>query len=297
MNNEVQPRKRKRLAVCARILCAALPFLFAKVVTAQPYTESENRSPSIHSSRAITESHEIHYAYSGSPKKHGLLFLHGTPGGWAAFEVYLQNKELQQDFFMVSVDRLGWGDSTLPSRLIDGKFDLQAKSIAAVMAKYPDKKWTVIGHSLGASIAPKVALIAPDAVDSLLLLAGSLDPKLGKPRWYNQAASTWVVSRLIGKTMRYSNREIMGLHKELSVLERELASTNLNANLTVMQGMKDRLVSPRNPAYVRKKWLDTFNDVVFIELAEEGHFLPWRQTALVIETIYQLTQATSINTK
>ena len=260
----------------------------SKTAVAQPYQRSAVLDPNIKFASADVDEHRLYYAYSGDMDKPGIIFLHGTPGGWGAFEVYLENRQLQQDFFMVSVDRLGWGFSALPPKLINGDFDLQARSITAVMDQYPEKRWIIVGHSLGASMAPKVALMAPEQTDSLFLMAGSLDPKLGKPRWYNRAASTWVVSRLIGKTMRYSNREIMGLRKELKTMAEEIAATKIEASLVIMQGMKDKLVSPRNPAFVQEQWKDKFAKVEVIELASEGHFLPWRQTPLVIETIYQI---------
>lgn len=264
--------------------------LFAGLVLAQPYSQSDTLDPSIQLSSLPIEGHTLSYAYSGAKEKPGVLFIHGTPGGWGAFEVFLLNKQLQHNFFMVSVDRLGWGQSVLPANMIDGDFDLQARSIAALMAAYPDKRWILVGHSLGASIAPKIALKAPQAVSSLLLLAGTLDPELGKPRWYNRMANTWVVSKLIGKSMRYSNREIMSLHDQSVIMNQAINSTKLASKLVVMQGMKDRLVSPKNPAFVKTQWMDNFREVAFIELAGEGHFLPWRQTPLVIETIYQLAE-------
>jgi pimeloyl-ACP methyl ester carboxylesterase len=146
----------------------------------------------------------------------------------------------------------------------------------------------LIGHSLGASIAPKVALYAPDSVDSLLLLAGSLDPKLGKPRWYNWAASTWVISSLIGKSMKYSNREIMGLRKQLKLMNAELKLTTVNADLLIIQGDKDKLVSPKNPSYATEQWQSTFNSIEVVQLSDEGHFLPWRQAPLVVQSLYKL---------
>jgi pimeloyl-ACP methyl ester carboxylesterase len=268
--------------------------VFAINALAQPYQGAGILDPKIDFADIEVDGHNLHYAFSGSLDKPGVLFLHGTPGGWDAFEIYLSNPKLQRDFFMVSVDRLGWGASPLPGDLIDGKFELQARSFAAVMQQYPNKRWILIGHSLGASMAPKVALIEPERVDALFLLAGSLDPKLGKPRWYNRAANTWVVSRLIGKTMRYSNREIMGLRDELQTLSKEIADHRLDTRLVVMQGMKDRLVSPKNPSYVQQHWQSSFSEVEIIELAGEGHFLPWRQTPLVIETLYQLAKPQSL---
>jgi len=237
---------------------------------------------------AQIDQHTISFAYSGDDTKPGVLFLHGTPGGWNAFDLYLSNPQLQKDFFMISVDRLGWGRSPLPANMINGDFTLQARSVAAVMNLYPKKNWTIVGHSLGASMAPKIAIMSPKNTHSLLLLAGSLDPKLGKPRWYNSAANTWLVSRLIGKSMRYSNREIMGLKKQLKQMDIELKDKTLNSKLVVMQGQKDRLVSPKNPTFVELQWQQNFASVEIIRLPNEGHFLPWRQTRLVIESIYSL---------
>lgn len=243
-------------------------------------------------SRAVygADKKSIHFAYSGDSTKPGLLFIHGTPGGWSAFKRYLQNIQLQKDFFIVSVDRIGWGQSKLDPKQIDGDFALQAKSIKAVMEQYPDKKWTLIGHSLGASIAPKVALLTPTQSQSLLLLAGSLSPKLGRPRWYNRAASTWLVSRFIGKGMRYSNREIMNLSKQLNSMDNEIKQTKLASDVIIIQGQKDRLVSPKNPAYAAEAWASNFKSIELIELQNEGHFLPWNQTQLIIDTLYRLNQ-------
>jgi pimeloyl-ACP methyl ester carboxylesterase len=159
------------------------------------------------------------------------------------------------------------------------------------MAQHPNKKWTILGHSLGASIAPKIAMKAPNDVDSLLLLAGSLNPKLGNPRWYNWAASTWAVSSLIGESMKHSNREIMGLRKQLRIMDAELKQTYLDTNLLIIQGRKDKLVSPKNPSYVVEQWQSNLNSIEVIELADEGHFLPWKQAPLVVQSLYKLRAA------
>lgn len=264
--------------------------LVSSLVIAQPYERDDVLSPAIKFNTINAGSDSLSYAYSGNIDKPGVLFIHGTPGGWPAFERYLSYRKLQRDFFMVSVDRLGWGSSPLPKKQIDGDFERQANAIAEVFKQYPGKKWVVVGHSLGASIAPMVALAAPDAVASLLLLAGSLKPSLGKPRWYNYAASTWFVGWLLSDTMTNSNKEIMALRRELKAMDKEIKNTQLGAHLVVMQGMKDKLVSPKNPNYVRNAWQDHFASTEIMELAEAGHFLPWNQTPLVISTIRALAE-------
>jgi pimeloyl-ACP methyl ester carboxylesterase len=257
-------------------------------VLAEPYERSAELSNDINFSFARFEESEIHYASSGNPEKPGIIFIHGTPGGWQAFEEYLESEELQRDFFMIAVDRLGWGRSVLSPKLIDGDFDQQSLAILAVMGQHANKKWTILGHSLGASLAPKIAIKAPNRVDSLLLLAGSLKPKLGNPRWYNWAASTWAISSLIGDSMKHSNREIMGLRKQLKVMDAELKQTQLDADLLIIQGKKDKLVSPKNPAYAVDHWGASFRTIEVIELSDEGHFLPWRQAPLIVQSLYKL---------
>ena len=273
-------------------LIIVLAVVIANVeVLAEPYERSAVLDTNITFNFANVDEHTIHYASAGDPQKPGVLFIHGTPGGWGAFEGYLESKRLQQDFFMVSVDRMGWGRSVLDPKFINGDFELQAKTIKAVLDQYPGKKWTLLGHSLGASIAPKVALEAPESVDSLLLLAGSLAPKLGKPRWYNWAASTWAIASLIGDSMKHSNREIMGLRKQLKLMDAELKQAKLDTDVLIMQGKKDKLVSPKNPAYAIKEWQQSFNTIEVIELSDEGHFLPWRQAPLVLQSMYKLRAA------
>ena len=267
------------------VLCVAVSFVS---VLAQPYTPTKVKRPEIGFDKVAVDEHELFYAYSGNVDKPGVIFIHGTPGGWEAFEGYLESKRLQEDFLLVSVDRIGWGQSAIPAKEIDGNFAIQSQSIGAVMNQFPKKKWILVGHSLGASIAPQVAVDYPNQVSGLLLLAGSLKPSLGSPRWYNYAASTWVVASLIGRTMKYSNREIMGLKKQLRTMDKEIKAAELPSNLIVMQGMKDKLVSPKNSAYVDSAWKNNFASVKLVELENEGHFLPWRQAPLVVKSVYEL---------
>lgn len=278
--------KAARLSLAITVV---LVLLISNVsVLAQPYERSAVTDENIRFEVAAYKSHNIHFAASGNPKKPGVLFIHGTPGGWGAFEGYLENTQLRQDFFLVSIDRPGWGKSLLNPKEINGEFELQARAVKAVIDRYPDKKWTIVGHSLGASIAPKVALYAPESVDSMLLLAGSLNPKLGKPRWYNWAASTWVIASLIGDSMKYSNREIMGLRTQLKIMDAEIKASKLDVDMLIIQGLKDKLVSPKNPAYVAEQWRENVASIELIELLNEGHFLPWRQAQLVAKSMYKL---------
>ncbi len=268
------------------LLLLLLVTLYSKIAIGNDISTKQ----AIQFSTVDTGQHPIHYAYSGDPSKPGLLFIHGTPGAWSAFRGYLANPQLQKDFYMVSVDRLGWGKSQLPSQKIKSDFASQSAAIGDVLALHPNKTWTLIGHSLGASIAPQIALDNPDQVGGLLLLAGSLKPSLGKPRWYNYAASTWLVSSLLSPEMKNSNREIMALKRQLAAMDLAIKDVKLATHVIVMQGKNDRLVSPKNPNYVVKEWAENFASIRLDELEDEGHFLPWRQANRIIERIYELSE-------
>lgn len=229
--------------------------------------------------------HTMHYAYSGDISKQGILFVHGTPGGWSAFVDYLNNPELQQHFFMVSVDRLNWGKSSSQQEL---SFDQQIDAMSLVLENHENKKWIIVGHSLGASIAPKFALNHPNSIAALVLLAGSLSPKLGKPRWYNRFANTSLLNWLVPSKLQRANIEIMALEEELTIMNEQILSSQIDNPVVVIQGMKDKLVSPKNAQFITNNWQNNIKNLEVIQLTEEGHFLPWRQTELIIQSLKKL---------
>lgn len=281
--------------IAVTVFIFIVSFIAIKLAWSQPYKPSEVIDPNIKFNTISEDDINIHYAYSGNQNKPGLIFIHGTPGGWAAFEKYLVSQALQNSFLMVSVDRPGWGKSEIKDKKLNGIFNHQARSIDAIFQQFPDKKWIVVGHSLGASLAPQVALESPDSVAGLVLLAGSLNPKLGSPRWYNYAASTWVVSKMVGQKMTNANREIMKLRKQLELMNEELEQTKLNTNVLIVQGLKDKLVSPHNPAFALEQWPDNFLSLEVTQLKEAGHFIPWQQSDDVLAAIVNLANKADLH--
>ena len=287
--------KLAKNTVIGFISLLVISFIAIKLAWSQPYEPAAVVDTSIQFNTISEKDINIHYAYSGDTNKIGVIFVHGTPGGWAAFEGYLINRALQKNFFMVSVDRPGWGASTTQDKSLNGLFDHQARSIDAIFKQYPDKKWIVVGHSLGASLAPQIALESKDSVSGLVLLAGSISPKLGSPRWYNYAAQTWLVSKMVGKQMTSANREIIKLRKQLKIMNEQIQQSKINAHVHIVQGLKDKLVSPKNPAFAIEQWQDKFLSLEVTELEEAGHFIPWQQSTSVLTAIINVADK-SLNT-
>ena len=231
----------------------------------------------------------LNFVYSGDKKKQPVLFIHGTPGDWGAFHGYLANSALQKEFFLVSIDRLGWGKSKLLNKRVETSFAQHSEAIGALIKDaFPDikKQWIIVGHSLGASLAPKIAHDFPDKISGLLLLSGSISPSLGKPRWYNYGASTSLIQIFLSRELKRANKEIMHLKKELKLLEPDYHE--IDTKITVIQGAKDRLVSPKNAAYVADKFAHLGEKLDIQILEEANHFLPWNQQQTIIDALFEL---------
>jgi len=275
--------------VTSSVAILVVAFIIIKLAWSQPYEPALETDLNIKFNSTKIHDDSLHYAYSGNIESNvGIIFIHGTPGGWAAFERYLISPKLQKDFLMVAVDRPGWGQSVTKNQKLNGIFSHQAQTISSVFEDFPHKKWIVLGHSLGASLAPQLAIESPQTVNGLILLAGSLNPKLGNPRWYNYAARTWVISKMVGKVMTESNREIMKLRKQLKLMTAQIDKQSFPVDVIVIQGLKDKLVSPKNPQYVDEQWRDNFNSIEIVELPEAGHFIPWENANTVASAIYAM---------
>ena len=144
----------------------------------------------------------------------------------------------------------------------------------------------LLGHSLGASIAPMVTVEHPELVSGLVLLSGSLDPELGKPRWYNWLASFPIVKYAIPDMLLKANKEIHLLNQALADIDDKWSQ--INVPVSVVQGKQDKLVNPDNVKFARSKLAGLGDRLKIIELENAGHFLPWENTETIASTIIAL---------
>lgn len=240
--------------------------------------------------------HRLFYAAAGDPQKPTLIIMHGTPGNWHQYARYLINSRLLEYFYIVVIDRPGWGQSSLGDNQSIASFDLHSDILAALAATFKENNGgqplLIMGHSLGASIAPKVAMNYPQAVDGLLLFAGTLSPKLSQPRWFNHLAKNVIVNRLIGDTMRKSNLEILALENEIQAMADRLQS--MEVATLVVQGMKDRLVYPDNIIFAETQFNTRYTET--LRLQTEGHLFPMtRREDVVRWSICLLEKIQSVN--
>ena len=265
------------------------------------FAEMVRDNPAIQQQTLQVGQHRLFYAQAGDPALPALVIVHGTPGNWQQYARYLLNDRLRSQFQVLSIDRPGWGqsqvnladnDTTVANDHI-ASFSLQSEIIAGLSQQLKlandNKPVIYMGHSLGASLLPTLAVEQPQAVDGLLLLAGTQVPDYAKPRWYNYLGAIPGINYLIGQTMRRSNKEIFALKDEMLTMQSRWSE--LQQPTLIVQGLDDRLVHPENidvlPGLVNPK------NVKIIALTETGHLFPMTERDAV--AAWSLCLLASIN--
>lgn len=232
---------------------------------------------------------QLHAVGIDDTQDNPVVMIHGTPGDWSTFSFVLGNTKLQETNHLISVDRLDWGQSqSINPFTTSPDFPEQVDAIAAIIRSTTDRPVVLVGHSLGASIAPSVAIKYPELVKGIILVAGTVDPKLGGPRWFNRVARLKVAQWFISDTLINSNVEVYRLKPGL--IDADPKWKDLKIPVTVIQGLRDKLVHPENVEYVQKKYAHQPELLNVVTLPKSGHFIPWEHTGEIIRAIQAMNK-------
>lgn len=222
--------------------------------------------------------YQIHAQYVGNIKGTKVLLIHGSPGYWFDFKKIFQDSTLREHFCLISYDRPGYGNTSLPTQkyLID-----QAKIAALVMDHFGklDEKFIVLGHSYGGAVLEQVMLDFPNRISRGIYVAPCLSPEFQKAKWYNLMVSGGLTNKILPKEFKSSNMEMMTLEECLKMNETKLAEICIPT--TYIQGQKDVLVPFRTLNY----YLQYNRNIDFKLIKDLNHFVPWSHPELIIQAI------------
>ena len=112
----------------------------------------------------------LHYAERGDREGEAIIFLHGYSDSWFSFSRVLPL--LSPSYHAIALTQRGHGDSDKPECCYT--VDDFATDVDAFMDAVGIERATVVGHSGGTLIAPRVALSYPSRVSRLVLIGSAI---------------------------------------------------------------------------------------------------------------------------
>lgn len=217
------------------------------------------------------DKHVLHYVVAGNDALPTLLFIHGSPGSWNAFEDYLKDSSLLQHYRLISIDRPGFGYSEFGKAL---NLQQQCKLLAKLIANTSNgKPVCLIGHSLGGPVVVKLAAENKNLnITNLVILAGSVDPAEESPESWRATLDRTPLRYLVPGAMRPSNAELLFFKQDVQSMPADLKK--ITCRVLIMQGDKDTFVPPGNATYAQQH-LTHAKEVKLVWFEGEKHFIPW----------------------
>ena len=231
-------------------------------------------------SKLITyqDSMQVRVVTVGDSTKPALLLIHGSPGDWSAWENIIANDSIRAAFYILSIDRAGFGETTVPA-LVDLKE--QANVVWQVMKnEFIADNITTAGHSYGGAVVEQLLIDHANAFNLAVFVAPTLSPELMQPRWYNKVARWKLVNKIISKDLKSSNIEMLGLPQSLEKNEDAIAS--ISTPIIYIQGRKDVLVAHETVDYFHQ--LKPIG-VKYIIIEDMNHFTPWSDPYLITDAL------------
>jgi len=225
----------------------------------------------------------VRWVAAGDASKPMLLFIHGSPGSWDAFKVYLSDSALLQKAYLVALDRPGYGGS---GSIGLSTLQAQAEAVATGFIFNNDtQKITLVAHSYGGPIAVKLALLFPNQIKQLILIAPTIAPEVEEGIGFKRKAQSmteWKWWRwTLGSDMLNSAKEMQPLPNEARQMQKDFLKLSLP--ITEIHGTEDPLAPYANQAYVMQEMKNAQVDT-FV-LTGKNHFIPFTMPDKMIAII------------
>lgn len=287
----MQYRRFKRIMLRILVLLIALFFLLPLLTRIIPSGMDKQETALFFDNKHLkfrdTILHEknqaIRWVLTGDTSKPMLLFIHGSPGSWDAFKDYLSDSSLLQKVCMAALDRPGYGGS---GNIGLATLKAQAEAVASGFIFNKDtQKITIVAHSYGGPIAVKLALMFPNQIKQLILIAPTIAPDVEEQIGFKRKAqgmTEWKWwSWTLGSDMMNSAKEMQPLPNEVRQMQKDFLK--LKIPITEIHGTDDALAPFANQAYVVKQMKNATVDTIVLQ--GKGHLIPFTMTNKMIEII------------
>jgi pimeloyl-ACP methyl ester carboxylesterase len=174
----------------AATLAAALA-LAALALNARAYTRRVEARYPPHSRYVACDGARLHVREAGDAAAPPLLLIHGASSNLLELWGPLAD-ELAPTHHVIAYDRPGMGHSTRAARDAH-TLAAQARCAARVLEETGAGPAMIVGHSLGAAVALRLALDHPQLARGLVLIAPACNPYPGQPAWWARLSATPVL--------------------------------------------------------------------------------------------------------
>jgi pimeloyl-ACP methyl ester carboxylesterase len=265
------------IAFAFRIL---LPVLLLSFTGCSRFSKDSKHEDEIKNETYAYGFRAMHVAWSGDAGKRAILFLHGSPGTFETWNIFLSNKELQKKFQLLAVDRPGYGESERSNS--ETSLKIQAESaLSALKFNRSGLKPMIVGYSYGGAIALKILTLNGSQIGGAVLVSAPADPQTEKAAWYEAIAGSAVVNWLLPSYLKSYFDEANSLNSELVKLEPDLKKINVPVSLD--QGDQDSIVASRSEIFLQERLKE---NVISSRLVPGlNHNVPWDRPDLILEAI------------
>lgn len=195
---------------------------------------------------------QLHWIETGRDTLHKdaplVLFVHGAPGSAQDFFRYQADSLLLNRALLVSMDRPGYGYSLYGQAMTS--IAAQAQAVKTVMDQYPGRKVILVGHSYGGPIVAKTAMLYPERIQSVVMLAPVNDPDHEPIFWFSYIGK-WTATRwMLSGAWRVSGAEKFSHAAELDKMRQGWST--LSVPMMHLHGEKDMLAPASNITFSEK---------------------------------------------
>ncbi|MBT8231066.1 MAG: alpha/beta fold hydrolase [Saprospiraceae bacterium] len=153
-----------------------------------------------------------------------LVFIHGAPGSIDQFKTFHADYDLKNSFKIISVDRLGYGESDRGRAEIN--INVQAEVISKVLKQYDPVQTLIIAHDYGCNISALIAAKDSTITDGIIMYAPSINPTSKHTKWYHHIINNGLFRTILPDHINVSTVERINQEKSLSDIKYEWQKIN-----------------------------------------------------------------------